>query len=117
MSPAHPPVQAIIRVRLAPRLEIRAFERWLRASRPVQHAVLVTGDADCELRLECRSFADLGDCVTRVCGYPGVEVVSTGLVLREVTGLDRHKRERRYANRRLNRHVNGDEVTLRQRTV
>jgi hypothetical protein len=118
VSQGQPPVQAIVRVRLAPRLPIQAFERWLRACRRVQHAVLVTGDADYELRLECSSFADLGDSLTRVCGYPGVEIVSTGLVLHEVTGLGRRTPERRLANARANSHGCGTEVTLpRQRTM
>ena len=99
-------MRAVVRVRLAPQLPLAAFERWLRASRPVQDAVLVTGDVDYELRLECRGFADLGDALTRICGYPGVEVASTGLVLREVAGLG--------ARARAHRHVNRDEVTMRR---
>ncbi|HSZ40464.1 MAG TPA: Lrp/AsnC ligand binding domain-containing protein [Trebonia sp.] len=110
MRRGQPPVQATVRVRLAPTLRIQDFERWLRASRPVQDAALVTGDADYELRIECRSFADLGDSLTRVCGYPGVEVVSAGLVLHEVAGLERRKRARRHAVRHAVRRANGHAI-------
>jgi hypothetical protein len=106
-----PPVQATVRVRLAPALAIKDFERWLRACRPVLDAALITGEADYELRIECRSFADLGDSLTRVCGYPGVQVVSTGLVLHEVPGLERHNRARRHAVRHAVRRANGHAVT------
>jgi hypothetical protein len=102
-----PPVQATVRVRLAPALAIKDFERWLRASRPVLDAALITGDADYELRIECRNFADLGDSLTRVCGYPGVQVVSAGLVLHEVPGLERHNRAHRHAVRHAIRRANG----------
>jgi Lrp/AsnC family transcriptional regulator, leucine-responsive regulatory protein len=83
-------VQAIVRVRLAPRVECRAFEWWLRAVPAVLSAVLVTGDVDYELQLNCRGFADLGDVLTRIRGYRGVEVHSTALVLHEVAGLGEH---------------------------
>jgi hypothetical protein len=105
------PVQAIVRVRLAPRLQFQAFERWLRAIPPVLDAVLVTGDVDYELRLECRSFADLGDVLTRICGYPGVEVASVGLVLHEVAGLGGHR------HRNEHRHGHMDGVTLRRQRM
>jgi Lrp/AsnC ligand binding domain len=87
-------------------VESRSFERWLGAMPPVLHAVLVTGDVDYELRLECRSFADLGDAATRICGYPGVEVESAAVVHHEAAGLTRHGR------------TNSNGVTLRrQRTM
>jgi Lrp/AsnC ligand binding domain len=86
------PVRAIVRVRLGPRLQGQAFEQWLRAVPAVQHAALVTGDVDYELRLSCRSFAHLGDVLTRIRGYSGAEVVSTALVLHEVAGLGQRSR-------------------------
>jgi Lrp/AsnC ligand binding domain len=88
---AENPVQAIVRVRLAPRLQQQAFEGWLRAIPAVRYAVLVTGDADYELLLGCHSFADLGDVLTQICGCPDVQVASTALVLHEVAGLGRRK--------------------------
>ncbi len=101
------PVQAIVRVRLAPRAQWRAFEQWLRAVPAVQQAVLVTGDVDYELRLNCRSFAHLGDVLTRMRAYRGAEVVSTAVILHEVAGLC----QRTHAQP-------GDEVTLpRVRTM
>jgi hypothetical protein len=74
------PVQAIVRIRLAPWLRCQAFQRWLRATPAVLHAALVTGEADCELRVDCPSFTDLGDVLTRVCECQGVELESTALV-------------------------------------
>jgi hypothetical protein len=94
-------VQAIVRVRLAPCLPCQAFEQWLRAIPAVLHADLVTGDVDYELRLDCLSFADLGDVLTRIRGCRGAEVDSTAIVLHEVTGLGR-------------RQIVPDEVTLRR---
>lgn len=95
------PVQAIVRVRLAPGQPDQVFEQWLRAIPAVLDAVVVTGDIDYELRLNCRNFADLGDVLTRIRGCRGVEVDSTALVLHEVTGLGR-------------RQIAPDEVTLRR---
>ncbi|HUN37869.1 MAG TPA: Lrp/AsnC ligand binding domain-containing protein [Trebonia sp.] len=81
------PVQAIVRVRLAPWLRCQAFEQWLRAIPAVLAAALITGEADYELRVDCPSFTDLGDVLTRVCECRGVELESTALVLHEVAGL------------------------------
>jgi hypothetical protein len=86
------PVQAIVRVRLAPRLCQQAFEQWLRAIPAVRYAAGVTGDADYELLLGCHGFADLGDALTQICGHRGVQVASTALVLHEVPGLGWQRR-------------------------
>jgi hypothetical protein len=86
------PVQAIVRVKLAPYLPWQAFEQWLRAIPAVLGAALVTGDIDYEVQLDCPSFADLGDVLTRICGCQGVQVASTALVLHEVAGLGLHQR-------------------------
>jgi hypothetical protein len=86
--------QAIVRVRLAPWLHREAFEGWLRSLHAVEWAALLTGDADYadyELQVECRSLADLGDALTRIRAYRGVEVESSVLVLHEVTGLVRQR--------------------------
>jgi Lrp/AsnC family leucine-responsive transcriptional regulator len=85
-------VRAIVRVRLAPWLRRESFEGWLRALHAVEWAALLTGDADYELHVECRSIADLGDTLTRIRGYRGVEVESSALVLHEVTGLVQQRR-------------------------
>ena len=53
----------------------------------IRSALYVIGDVDYELWLECDSFAGLGDALTQICGFPGVAVESTSLVLHEVTGL------------------------------
>jgi hypothetical protein len=102
-------VQAIVRVRLAPSLRKEAFEGWLRALQAVEWAALLTGDADYadyELQVECRSLADLGDALTRIRAYRGVQVESSALILREVTGLVQQRRGP------------SDEVTMRRlRTI
>ena len=54
------------------------------------------------MQLDCRGFADLGDVLTRIGGYPGVEVVAIALVLHEVTGLGQR------------RNAIPDEVTMRR---
>jgi hypothetical protein len=81
------PVQAVVRVRLAPGKPRQAFEWQLRAIPAVLSAVRVIGEVDYELRLACPYVADLATVLTglRACG--GVEVVSTALVLGEVPGL------------------------------
>jgi hypothetical protein len=81
-------VQAIVRVRLGPSIEGHAFEWWLQAIRPVlSAALLLAGDVDYELKLDCPSLTDLADVVARIRGCQGVEVASAALVLHEVEGL------------------------------
>jgi hypothetical protein len=80
-------VRAIVRVQLAPRVRCGAFEWRLRLIPAVLSAASVTGAADYELWLECDGFAGLGDALTQICGFPGVRVESTSLVLHEVAGL------------------------------
>ncbi len=81
------PVQAIVRVRLAPGKPRQAFEWQLRAIPAVLSAVCVIGEVDYELRLACPDVADLATVLTGLRGCGGVEVVSTALVLGEVPGL------------------------------
>jgi hypothetical protein len=81
------PMQAIVRVSLAPHLPWQAFEYWLRAIPSVLYAALVTGEDDYEVQVSCPTFADLGDALTRICGCEGVRVTSTALILHEVSGL------------------------------
>jgi hypothetical protein len=68
----------------------------------VLHAVLVTGDDDYEVQVNCPTFADLGDALTQICGCEGVQVTSTPLILHEVAGLG------------LLRQAIPDEVTVRR---
>jgi hypothetical protein len=86
-QPARGPIQAIVLVRLAPKLPRQVFERRLRALPAVRSAVYVAGDVDCEIRLACLDLADLELVLVRLRGLRDVAVVSTGLVLREVEGL------------------------------
>jgi DNA-binding Lrp family transcriptional regulator len=96
------PVQAIVRVKLAPGLRWQVFEQWLRVIPSVQGAVLVTGEVDYEVQLNCPGFADLADVINRIRGCEGVQVASTALVLHEVAGLG------------VNRQAVPDEVTMRR---
>jgi DNA-binding Lrp family transcriptional regulator len=96
------PVQAIVRVKLAPCLRWQTFEQWLRVIPSVLGAALVTGEVDYEVQLDCPSFADLRDVLARIRGCEGVQVASTALVLHEVAGLG------------VNRQAIPDEVTMRR---
>jgi hypothetical protein len=111
-TPVRSSVRAIVRVRLAPQVDCQAFEWWLRAVPAVLSALLVTGDVDYELQLGCRGIADLGDVLTRIRGYRGVEVDSTALVLHEVAGLG--WRERAIPDQAIPDQATKDEVTLRR---
>ena len=86
------PVQAIVRVRLAPCLSPQVFERQLRALPAVRSAVRVIGDVDYELRLECRDLAYLEVTLTTLRAFRGTEVASTALVAGDVAGLGRRAR-------------------------
>ena len=80
------PVQAVIRIRLAPAASRHGFEEYLRTLACVRCGWQVTGDVDYELLIACRAIADLDSVLTclRSCG--GTEVASAELVLREVAG-------------------------------
>ncbi len=95
-------MRAVVQVRLAPCLPWQGFEQWLRAIPSVLHAVLLTGDDDYEVQVNCPTFADLGDALTRICGRTGVQVTSTALILHEVPGLG------------LGQQAIADEVTMRR---
>jgi DNA-binding Lrp family transcriptional regulator len=81
------PVQAVVRVRLAPTASRREFEQYVRTLAGVRRAWQVTGDVDYELLVTCRAITDLDTVLTCLRGCGGTEVTSAGLVLREVVGL------------------------------
>ena len=80
------PVQAVVRVRLAPAASRRGFEQYLRTLACVRCGWQVTGDVDYELLIACRAIADLDGVLTCLRGCGGTEVASAELVLREVDG-------------------------------
>ena len=80
------PVQAVVRVRLAPAASRRRFEQYLRTLACVRCGWQVTGDVDYELLIACRAITDLDSVLTCLRGCGGTEVVSAELVLREVDG-------------------------------
>jgi DNA-binding Lrp family transcriptional regulator len=81
------PVQAIVRVRLAPSASRPDFERYLRTIPAVLSAWQVAGDVDYELRLACEDIAGLDAVLTAMRRRGSAEGTTTGLVLREVPGL------------------------------
>jgi hypothetical protein len=81
------PVQAIVRVRLAPSASRPEFEQYLRTIPAVRSACQLAGDVDYELRLGCQDIAGLDVVLTALRRCGGAEGTSTGLVLREVPGL------------------------------
>ena len=58
------PVQAVVRVRLAPAASRRGFEQYLRTLACVRCGWQVTGDVDYELLIACRAIADLDGVLT-----------------------------------------------------
>ena len=78
------PVQAVVRVRLAPAASRRGFEQYLRTLACVRCGWQVTGDVDYELLIACRAIADLDGVLTCLRGRGGIEVASAELVLHEV---------------------------------
>jgi len=80
------PVQAVVRVRLAPATSRQAFEQHLRTLACVLCAWQVAGEVDYELRVACSDIADLDAMLTDL-RRGGAEGTSTGLVLRGVPGL------------------------------
>ena len=80
------PVQAVVRVRLAPAASRRGFEQYVRTLACVRCAWQVTGDVDYELLVTCRAIAELDGVLTCLRGCKGTEVTSAGLVVREVAG-------------------------------
>ena len=80
------PVQAVIRIRLAPAASRHGFEQYLRTLSCVRCGWQVTGDVDYELLIACRAIADLDSVLTCLRGCGGTEVASAELVLREVAG-------------------------------
>ena len=78
------PVQAVVRVRLAPAASRRGFEQYLRTLACVRCGWQVTGDVDYELLIACRAIADLDGVLTCLRGCEGTEVASAELALHEV---------------------------------
>ncbi len=75
-------LQALVRVQLRPGVEPAGFEAHLRAGAAVAEAWRLAGDCDFEVRLGCRSLADLDAVVT---GLRDVgAITSIILVLRRV---------------------------------
>ncbi len=75
-------LQALVRVQLRPGVEPGCFEAHLRAGAAVAEAWRLAGDCDFEVRLSCRSLADLDAAVAELRDAGGI--TSTILVLHRV---------------------------------
>jgi Lrp/AsnC family leucine-responsive transcriptional regulator len=75
-------LHALVRVQLASDVEPGDFEAHLHAEAAVAEAWRLTGDCDYEVRLACRSLADLNTVVTELRDVGGL--TSTTLILHRV---------------------------------
>ena len=75
-------LDALVRVRMMAGVDPDCFEARLRAESGVAEAWRLAGDCDFEVRLTCRSIADLETAVTQLRGAGGI--TSTILVLHRV---------------------------------
>ena len=71
------PVQAVVRVRLAPAASRRGFEQYVRTLTCVRYGWQVTGEVDYELLVVCRAVADLDGVLT--CLFCGGHVLLEGV--------------------------------------
>ncbi|WP_116952695.1 Lrp/AsnC family transcriptional regulator [Jiangella endophytica] len=84
------PVQAVVRVGLAPATERPIFEKWLGGRPAVTAAWRLAGDADYAVHLACRDLGDLDDEVRELTAHGGAERTSTSMVLHTVPDLGGH---------------------------
>lgn len=84
------PVQAMVRVGLAPSTERPIFEKWLGGRPAVTAAWRLTGDADYVVHLACRDLAGLDDELRELCEHGGAERTSTSMVLHAVADVGGH---------------------------
>ena len=75
-------LDALVRVRMTAGVDPDCFEACLRAEAGIAEAWRLAGDCDFEVRLSCRSLADLDTMVAQLRGAGGI--TSTILVLRRV---------------------------------
>lgn len=76
------PLDALVRVRMTAGMDPDCFETRLRAGADVAEAWRLAGDCDFEIRLSCRSLADLDARVAQLRDAGGI--TSTILVLHRV---------------------------------
>lgn len=84
------PVQAVVRVGLAPTTERPIFEKWLSGRSAVTAAWRLAGDADYVVHLACRDVADLDEELTELKEHGGAERTSTSMVLHPVPDVGGH---------------------------
>ena len=76
------PLHALVRVRMTAGIDPDRFEEYLRDEAGIAEAWRLAGDSDFEIRLSCRSLADLDAVVAQFCNAGGI--TSTTLVLHRV---------------------------------
>ena len=76
------PLNALVRVRMTAGSDPDRFEAYLRDEAGIAEAWRLAGDCDFEIRLSCRSLADLDATVAQFRDAGGI--TSTTLVLRRV---------------------------------
>lgn len=84
------PVQAIVRVGLAPATERPIFEKWLTSRSAVTAAWQLAGDADYLVHLACRDVADLDAELDELRAHGGADTTSTSMVLHAVPDVGGH---------------------------
>ncbi|WP_053205307.1 Lrp/AsnC family transcriptional regulator [Jiangella muralis] len=87
------PVQAVVRVGLAPATERPIFEKWLSGRAAVTAAWQLAGDDDYLVQLACRDVAGLDDELCELTAHGGAERTSTSIVLHAVPDLGGHLTE------------------------
>jgi Lrp/AsnC family leucine-responsive transcriptional regulator len=76
------PIDAVVGLRARPDADRTALEDWIVAQPAVVEAVHLTGDHDYELRLRCRSTAELDGVLMAMKSDAGVADTETRIVLR-----------------------------------
>jgi Lrp/AsnC family leucine-responsive transcriptional regulator len=79
-----PALLAVVEVHISVEADMDALERAFAAIPAVAEVLDLTGSVDYEIRLRCRSQAELADAVQAVRIMPGVTDLETRLVLRQV---------------------------------
>jgi Lrp/AsnC family leucine-responsive transcriptional regulator len=84
------PVQAVVRVGLAPATDRPIFEKWLSGRSAVTAAWHLAGDADYVVHLACRDVGDLDAELDELRAHGGAETTSTSMVLHAVPDVGGH---------------------------
>ncbi|MBB5790834.1 Lrp/AsnC family transcriptional regulator [Jiangella mangrovi] len=84
------PVQAVVRVGLAPATDRPIFEKWLSGRSAVTAAWQLAGDADYVVHLACHDIAGLDEELNELKERGGAATTSTSMVLHAVPDVGGH---------------------------